>query len=79
MWSAVAKILTALAAALPAFLDWWAKRQAAKEQAAAQDRVAAVRDDPGPEWMRKFGAADKQHGDDKPADKAGPDQPQDHG
>ena len=75
----VAKIVQALAAILPAIVEWWAKRQAAKEQAAADARRADVRADPGAEWMRKFGAADKQHGDDKPADKAGPDQPQDHG
>ena len=39
----VAKILTALAAALPAIVEWWAKRRAAQEQAATADRVADVR------------------------------------
>ena len=74
----VAKIITALAAILPAIVEWWAKRRAAQEQAAAADRVADVRADPGSAWLRKFGAADKQHGDDKPADQAGPDQPGDN-
>ena len=75
----VAKIIAALAAILPAIVEWWAKRRAAQEQAATADRVADVRADPGAEWMRKFGAADQQHGDDKPADQAGTEQPQDHG
>ena len=75
----VAKIIAALAAILPAIVEWWAKRRAAQEQAAAQDRVNVVRDDPGDEWVRKFGAADQQRGSDNAADQAGPDQPQDHG
>ena len=75
----VAKILTALAAALPAIVEWWAKRRAAQEQAATADRVADVRADPGAAWMRKFGAADQQPGGNDPADKAGTEQPQDHG
>lgn len=71
----VAKIITALAAILPAIVEWWAKRRAAQEQAAAEARRAAVRDDPGAAWLRKFGAADKQHGDDKPAGQTGADKP----
>lgn len=48
------KILQALAAALPAFLAWLERRQAAKEQAEAETRRAAVRDDPADAWLRKF-------------------------
>ena len=69
----VAKILTALAAALPAIVEWWAKRRAAQEQAAVEDRIDDIRCEPGPEWMRKFGAADQQRNE--PADSAGADQP----
>ena len=73
------KILQALAAAVPAFLAWLERRQAAKSQAATADRVADVRADPGAAWMHKFGAADQQPGDNDPADQAGTEQPQDHG
>lgn len=48
------KILQALAAAVPAFLAWLERRQAAKSQAEAEARRAAVRDDPGSAWVRKF-------------------------
>ena len=60
----VAKILTALAAALPAIVEWWAKRRAAKDKAAkdaaADADAAAVRSDPKSAWMRDFGSADKR-------------------
>ena len=48
------KILQVLAAVVPAFLAWLERRQAAKEQADAEARRAAVRDDPAGEWLRKF-------------------------
>ena len=58
------KILTALAAIIPAVLDWWAKRQAAQAKAAkAADAAAdadAVRDDNKSAWLRDFAGADKQ-------------------
>ena len=75
----VAKILTALAAILPIVAEWWAKRRAAQEQAETEARVADIRDDPGDAWVHKFGAADQQPGGNDPADKAGTEQPQDHG
>ena len=50
----VAKIIAALAAILPAIVEWWAKRRAAQEQAATADRVAAIRSDPAAAWLRKF-------------------------
>ena len=74
----VAKIIAALAAILPAIVEWWAKRRAAQEQAAAQDRVDAVRDDPGAAWMRKFGPDGQlspDDGDDNAAGQAGTDKP----
>ena len=72
----VAKIIAALAAILPAIVEWWAKRRAAQEQAATADRVADVRADPAAAWLRKFneqaspGAASDQTSTDQPdADK----------
>ena len=58
----VAKILTALAAALPAIVEWWAKRKAAQDKASVEARNADIRADPGAAWMHKFGAADQQPG-----------------
>lgn len=53
--AALLKILTALASVIPAVLSWWRGRQAKREQAAVQARADAIRADPAPEWMRKFG------------------------
>ena len=66
----LAKILTALASALPSFLAWLDKRRAEKEQAEAQARAAAVRADPAAEWLRKFNSqanpgSDSGHGSDQ--------------
>lgn len=36
-----------------------------------RDRVDAVRDDPGSEWLRKFGGEDKRDGASTPTDDAG--------
>ena len=72
------KIIQALAAIIPAVLAWLDKRKAAQEQAAAQDRVDAVRDDPGAAWMRKFGPDGQlspDDGDDNAAGQAGTDKP----
>ena len=55
------KIITALAAIIPALLDWWTKRKAAETQAEIEARNAAIRDDPGSAWVHKFNAADQQH------------------
>ena len=54
------KIIQALAAIIPAVLDWWAKRKAAEKQAEAETRVADIRRDPKSAWMRDFGSADKR-------------------
>ena len=75
----VAKIIAALTAILPAIVEWWAKRRAVQEQAEVETRVADIRDDPAAAWMHKFGAADQQPGGNDTADKAGTEQPQDHG
>ena len=48
------KIIQALAAAVPALLNWWAQRKAAESQAEAEARVADIRRDPAGEWLRKF-------------------------
>ena len=55
----VSKIIALLAAIVPSFVDWWKKRQAGQQQAElrkaeqdAQARVAAVRAEPGNEWLR---------------------------
>ena len=48
------KIIRALAAAVPALLDWWARRKAAESRAEAEARVADIRREPGLEWVRKF-------------------------
>ena len=69
----VAKIISALAAILPIVAEWWAKRKAAKNQADAEDRVADIRADPGPEWVRKFNS--RANSGDNPADPPGTDQP----
>ena len=74
----VAKIISALAAILPIVAEWWAKRQAAQEQAAVEDRVAAVRADPAGEFMREFNPAGEQHDNDA-AGEAGPFEPPNHG
>ena len=59
-----AKILQILAAAVPALLDWWNKRQADRAQAEAEARRAAVRDDPADAWLRKFNSqANPGHAD----------------
>lgn len=71
--AAIAKIISALAAILPALVAWWAKRQAAREQAEAAARVADIRREPADAWVRKFNAAGEQRNDS--AGKAGPDQP----
>lgn len=70
--AAILKILTAFAAALPALLDWWRKRQAAKEQADVETRVADIRNAPADEWLHKFNSQAKPGG---VADQAGTDQP----
>ena len=67
------KILQVLASIVPFILDWWAKRKAAKNQADAEDRVADIRADPGPEWVRKFNS--RANSGDNPADPPGTDQP----
>ena len=67
------KIIQALAAIIPAVLDWWAKRKAAEKQAEAETRVADIRADPGPEWVRKFNS--QANSGDNPADPPGTDQP----
>ena len=74
----VAKIISALAAILPIVAEWWAKRRAAQEQAAVEDRVAAVRADPAGEFMREFNPAGEQHDNDA-AGEAGPFEPPNHG
>ena len=66
----LAKIIEVLAAAVPALLDWWSKRQADQAQAEAEARRAAVRDDPVSAWLRKFNS---QAGP-NPADPPGTDQ-----
>lgn len=43
----------ALLRLLVALLGWWRQRK-------ARDRIDAVRADPGSEWLRKFGGADKR-------------------
>ena len=71
----ILKVIQALAAALPALISWWERRQAAKAQAEAQARADAVRADPGAEWMRKFNAQANPGG---APNQAGVDQPGDH-
>lgn len=73
---AIFKILSALVSALPALLDWWQRRQAAKAQAETETRVAAIRSYPAAAWLHKFneqaspGAASDQTSTDQPdADK----------
>lgn len=62
----VAKILQALAAIIPLIAEWWAKRKAAQDKASVEARNADIRDEPGPEWVHKFDAADQQHSEQQP-------------
>ena len=66
----LAKIIQILAAAVPALLDWWNKRQADQAQVEAEARRAAVRNDPVSAWLRKFNS----QADPGPADPPGTDQ-----
>lgn len=50
----VLKLLSTLAAALPAFLEWLSKRKAAQTQMEVQERIDIVRSNPTDAWMRKF-------------------------
>ncbi len=70
----VLKILAALVSALPTFLDWWNKRQAAQKQAEIEIRNADIDADPGSAWLRKFNS--RAEPDDKAVDdkQAGVDQ-----
>lgn len=70
---AIGKILQILAAALPALLDWWARRKAAQSQAEAETRVADIRRDPAGEWLRKFNSQANPNGNSSGA--PGADQP----
>ena len=56
----VAKIIAALAAILPAIVEWWAKRRAAQEQAAVEDRNTDIKRDPADGMQRKFNTAGQQ-------------------
>ena len=69
------KIILALIAALPAVLDCWQRRQAARGQAETEARVAAIRSDPAAAWLRKFGGQQPDGNIDNAAHKTGPDQP----
>ena len=51
----VLKLLSALVAALPTFLDWLSKRQAAQAREEVLERVNTVRDNPANAWMQRFG------------------------
>lgn len=57
------KIITALAAIIPALLDWWTKRKAAETQAEIEARNAAIKCDPAGELQRKFNPAGQQQPD----------------
>ncbi|WP_165174633.1 hypothetical protein [Desulfovibrio sp. ZJ369] len=46
----------ALIRVIVALLEWWRERK-------TQKRVAAVRADPGSEWLRKFGGTDRRNKD----------------
>lgn len=67
MLGIISKILQALATSLPTILDWWQRRQATEAQAKVEDRVAVIRSDPGPAWLREFGGSNTGPGDESTA------------
>ena len=68
----LSKIIQALAAALPALISWWERRQAAKAQAEIEARNADIRREPAGEWLHKFNSQANPGGG---ANQAGADQP----